>query len=507
MKRGINDSNQPSKAMALSSQDEQTDLNNQLYSFARRKTDYSIYVHTKLSPEELQKAEILLQQGADPNYIPKASTLPFGHRDISYEEITPEFYNDIISNIKKWSLVESAVNCHDPDFLRLLKKYGANLQLTGLPDAFRGWMSNEIQSNTVRKSAGILPLQQAIKNVLKNYSIPENHEICGILSETLPDINEYQEIVEQLKQLYIVLSSKLKQASLEAKQKNKRLLILIGEQHFQINSLCINAMMVFIAASQLNIKKVLEESDTYLLNQIKKTGQIFFMKKWCTLTSLVKYIEDIQGEIIPIDIASRGTVIKISDGKYKETEYDSKGYPKRREIGLSADTMRYRNNVMADVAHHSTKEDAICIVGSYHLYGLMKETNLQDNFHIFAINSSFDIDKTNHSQDNGYFKKCDDFTISSDIFQAGIGTPIHQSLLSPQKALDTVRMIHLGQQPNKHNNALNTTSPITAMYDSHKRTFPANDDQVCCVIKKTESNVCGIAKTLKTSQLYLKQQM
>lgn len=148
-----------------------------------------------------------------------------------------------------------------------------------------------------------------------------------------------------------------------ALKKNKPLLILLGESHRKLLSYFMEIIIILIAKEILSIKNIMLEIDKDDLKNYAKAGSI---KLPPNSFYLYHFLKELNLNIKAID---SGTDLA------------------NLYWNISPAGVKFRNNEMCkNIQVYSHEKDAIAIVGSDHLFGLMHETKLSKYFHIFPIN-------------------------------------------------------------------------------------------------------------------------
>lgn len=189
---------------------------------------------------------------------------------------------------------------------------------------------------------------------------------------------------------YNDIASKIEIAKREAESKNMPLMILLGEHHYQINSILNEVIVIDIAVKKLGIKKVLaEQCFAERIAAFLKMKNLRFEPSYMQYLWLTEDMIDHFGlEKVVIDLAPCSGILSKENEHHGTREL----YP---EIPLSlaktTEGIKIRNAVMTEVAK-AYDSDVIAIVGSAHLHGMIKETDLEQVFHILPINvAPYDI--------------------------------------------------------------------------------------------------------------------
>lgn len=311
-------------------------INKKLYALVKAN---DTFFHAPLTPAVLQQAQILLSVGADPNYYP-----------------------DTASSI---TLLDKAVAVGSLDFVSMLLENGANTFRTPIESLSN--LSSTEDENFLSYSRRMLSVQRAYEKFMANCFDQINNKIFDLISKKI--LEEHgKELEDHFKSVFLEVIELVKAAKALAKTENKRLMILIGEDHEGLNS-CLIESMVYLAANAIGVNTVLTEQDEKMLDFFNKTGKRFTRaNQWGAIIDFLKVVKDHDGKIVPIDI--------------EQTKLLDEGV-----VGKSAEDVVLRDNMMARCANQ-VKTDVVCVVGGGHLYGLLNKTDLTSNFHVLSISTT-----------------------------------------------------------------------------------------------------------------------
>ncbi|MBI2790525.1 MAG: hypothetical protein HYX61_01090 [Gammaproteobacteria bacterium] len=182
-----------------------------------------------------------------------------------------------------------------------------------------------------------------------------------------------------------------------ALSKNKPLLILIGESHYDLREYFIELMIVQLASQYFSIKKLMLEQSRSSISTIRKCENLYKqLGIHGSMQSLYYFLN--KNKMM--------TMFSIDEGKK----------PDGHEWNTTPEGVRKRNKVMCSTAQiRASGNDAVAIVGFNHLYGLLNETELSEHFHVFAINVALKKDDINFQ--TAYANVCYHFAFSDQIFQ------------------------------------------------------------------------------------------
>lgn len=179
--------------------------------------------------------------------------------------------------------------------------------------------------------------------------------------------------------------------------KNKPLLILIGESHYDLREYFIELMMVQLVSQYFSIKKLMLEQSRTSISTIRKSENLYKqLGSHGSMQSLYYFLS--KNKMM--------TMFPIDEGKKVDGH----------EWNITPEGVRNRNKVMCQTAQiRANGNDAVAIVGFNHLHGLLNETELLEHFHVFAINVSLKKDDINFQ--TLYANVCHKFAFSDQIFQ------------------------------------------------------------------------------------------
>ena len=240
-----------------------------------------------------------------------------------------------------------------------------------------------------------------------------------------------KELEEQFRNVFKYVIDEIKQAKECAKTENKRLMILIGEDHHGLNSLVIE-LMAYLVAKELGVNTILTEQDQKMLDHFNQTGRRLTRgNQWGVIIDFLKIVKENKGEIIPIDV--------------EQTKLFDKGPVVPEKEGP------VRDATMAQCANQ-VKSDVVCVIGDGHMYGMLHKTDLTSNFHVLPISTTIaDYKKIQQLQrDTMTLEEFDKLSYKEQSFQFNTKFPEkvknltafqdsgYQSLMSPDKATSIV---------------------------------------------------------------------
>lgn len=179
--------------------------------------------------------------------------------------------------------------------------------------------------------------------------------------------------------------------------KNKPLLILIGESHYDLREYFIELMIVQLASQYFSIQKLMLEQSRASISTIRKCESLYKqLGSHGNMQSLYYFLS--KNKMM--------TMFPIDEGK------KSAGH----EWNITPEGVRKRNKVMCSTAKvRANGDDAVAIVGFNHLHGLLNETELSEHFHVFTINIAPKKDNINFQ--TIYANVCHSFAFSDQILQ------------------------------------------------------------------------------------------
>lgn len=347
---------------------------------------------------EIQEVENLFSIGADPNY-----------------QTDSEFSR---------TLLEQAVLAKDLFYTSMLLEWGANPLRDKV--AMLADLTVEASKNFRNYSAHTLAIQSAYENFRTNCFDGKNNEIFSLLSEAILTAHG-EELEEQFRNVFKYVIDEIKQAKECAKTENKRLMILIGEDHHGLNSLVIE-LMAYLVAKELGVNTILTEQDQKMLDHFNQTGRRLTRgNQWGVIIDFLKIVKENKGEIIPIDV--------------EQTKLFDKGPVVPEKEGP------VRDATMAQCANQ-VKSDVVCVIGDGHMYGMLHKTDLTSNFHVLPISTTIaDYKKIQQLQrDTMTLEEFDKLSYKEQSFQFNTKFPEkvknltafqdsgYQSLMSPDTA-------------------------------------------------------------------------
>lgn len=220
------------------------------------------------------------------------------------------------------------------------------------------------------------------------------------------------EVDKELTELCDYLSNIIDSAKKQAELAKKPLLILIGENHCSINSLVIESLIIDIAVKKLSIKEVFTEAEIMgfhdTLSVIGETLPAISIQKKLNSMGITQTAIDIPKSFwkrtfplaLPLAIFDLlGKPFGLESGLLSEISYR-----------LSEEGVKDRNTHMAKNSIKTELSDKIGIVGAYHLFGLIKETELTDHYYVLPINTC----ETDLKHPLDYFIEADKFMGNSE---------------------------------------------------------------------------------------------
>lgn len=311
-------------------------INKKLYALAKAE---DTFLHALLPVRTVEEIEKLLSIGADSNYR-----------------------SDIETSL---TVLEKAVLAGDLIFVTMLLENGASAfryPIESLSD-----LTLAENKNSLSYSRHALAAQRAYENFMKNCFDRDNNEIFDLLSKNILEAHG-KELEEQFRRVFEQIIEEVKTAKALAKTENKRLMILIGENHEGLNS-CLIESMVYLVTKALEINTVLTEQDQKMLDYFNRTGKRLTRgNQWGAIIDFLKVVKANQGEIVPIDV--------------EQTKLLDEGV-----VGKSAEDVALRDKTIAACANQ-VKTDVVCVVGDGHLYGLLNKTDVTSNFHVLPISTT-----------------------------------------------------------------------------------------------------------------------
>lgn len=186
----------------------------------------------------------------------------------------------------------------------------------------------------------------------------------GIFDEEIKDFkNAVNKVCDSL--LTLISESKTKAARI-----NKPLMILLGESHCSMHSLILEGIILYICRNYFDINTVMSENSfEFDLNPSESlAGRRAWSGKigsWSVDIPISFFLNELGITPKRLDINTRFT--------------------RNYESSLSIEGIRARNNEMVHIATEAPN-DSVCIVGAWHLPGMLEETSLQETFSVFPIN-------------------------------------------------------------------------------------------------------------------------
>ena len=369
------------------------------------------------------QSEMLLDAGADPNYI------------------------NISNKYNNQSVLQVLASMQNPMLMEVLLRKGAK------PDLYvtsNDWDAASTDNSSPAKQLSNmiwrekLPLQIAVKRYHRiEYKDNANiKKCCELLAKATITEKLEQDIIMVLEAQYKILEKTVKNAIQNAKKSNKQLIIVVGEEHQSTSSLIIEAILIFIA-KQNGIETLLTEHTKRIEESIDKDDYYPYRGgSWCVALPIHQLIKSLNMHTVPVDLGHFG-------GKKIGEKYDDYEDLEKCKAGFnnaSDDGVKYRNEVMRDVIVGGIKQDSLLFVGGAHLYGLLEETPLPDDtINVMAVNASyFEIKSYMVCNERDKLTKDKLFSLESNkIIQANEqGLDLISSLLSPEIAIDYIRKVH-----------------------------------------------------------------
>ncbi|MBS0288990.1 MAG: hypothetical protein JSS07_02985 [Proteobacteria bacterium] len=429
-----------------------------------------------LSAEMLSDVALLLEKGANPNFYINNKT-DFDTKRSRF--ISPLYY---------------AIYHQDIKLFNLLLTHGANITAPCKNYAFH--TSEKIKSYSDKNvfdqviNLHDLPLQQILIARIKSiFNSKINQEVLNEMYSTLlikmkkemPDF--FSDIERKLEDVYCSILNILQAEINKSIKKNLKLLVLIGETHHTKFSYVVERMFCLIAQHLNYFDGLLLEKDK--IGDYELTQE----NRWSRLTKMVK---EKNLKVIPIDLAHNGPV--LTDEKSQEN--GNMSAKSIYEWAMSTEGMKHRNEVMADT---TIKNQAhyLGVVGADHLYGLEKETNLKEYFHITSINATmrekygdkyakyllqasnqagneFLDAMVNSSHGDGYNKICREFYNSNQAIQMGAFLTSTTDALSTMLSLNEIDDIILKIHEKHTVKAL--PAPLLVSFENTKENLPSNQN-------------------------------
>ncbi len=327
-------------------------------------------LQSKLTEAHLKQCEMLLEAGADPNYI-------YGEKDHATHQ----------------SILQAAAGEGHFTLIKILLTRGAKADLY----VARKWKQQNNNLTEKERLADLtgrrkLPIQIAIDSFKNHNKYKDNDMInsCKSLSEaTLSALGIQDTLKQSLNSLYFRLLEKISKSHHDAISSNKQLIIAIGESHSGTVSLIMELMALQISR-QLGISLCLFEHNKYIERNVQLLGRMPTNEdKWQTALTINEQLKTLGMQSKAVDLGHWGAK-KTGDGydDYENLESQRDNFNNERPEGI-----RYRNQVMHDVILSGIKEHSVLIVGSGHLQGMLEEIPFPDNICTLAINTVYDVTK------------------------------------------------------------------------------------------------------------------
>lgn len=414
-------------------------INNLLYNIASNSNG--------LNKNIIQKSEILLRAGANPNYI----------------------CNDE-------SILQAAAYNGMGTFIELLIQYGADvvMYVPKKPIEREDWKEfglsdTEIDSKYAKEENRIakmslldktkdmirlskLPVQRAFSNLINHQNADnEASKACKILSQkTISALNIEEQLTEIFHQQYKLLETYIKAAIQEASTQNIQLLIMVGEQHSSLQSLIIELMVILIASSN-GIHTILTEHNKFIDRCINQSNFIpTNEKKWSVTLTINEQRQALSMSSIPVDLGHWGAK-KIGPrfDDYEDLKKCSPEFSNTTHEGI-----KYRDRIISDVITNGIKEHAALLVGCAHLEGLLEKNPLPtDKFYVIAINSAEIATLIQSGKERK--EACFKFAYqSSRVLQPLVKLEEFIPMLSPETVVNLVMKLHAMVSPKQHDSTV-----------------------------------------------------
>ncbi len=177
----------------------------------------------------------------------------------------PNYRKDMTAN----TMLEEAARTNDLLLAKLLLEKGADpcighIDIDDKEEKFTGDPSKK------SFSIGSWPVQYAYERFMTDFV--RHKDIFNLLSTATLQEFEKNPVEEQFTAVFRSIIEEIKQAKEAADKSGKRLMLLIGEGHENLNSYVIELMAYKVATNIYNIQSVLEEKDEAMLDHFMKHG-------------------------------------------------------------------------------------------------------------------------------------------------------------------------------------------------------------------------------------------
>ncbi len=386
-------------------------------------------LQNKLTETQLKQCEILLNAGADPNYI-------YGGPGDAIHQ----------------SVLQAAAGEGHFSLIKLLISRGAKADLY----VARKWKHQNDNLTEKEKLEDLkrrekLPIQIAINNY-KYHNKRKNTDMissCLLLSEaTLSALGMKDVLKQSLNKLYLYLFEKISKSFEEATINKKQLIIVIGESHSGTVSLIMELMTLQIC-HHLGISLCLFEHNKYIEWNVTHLGRMPTNEdQWQTALTVKEQLKTLGMRSQAVDLGHWGAK-KTGDG------YDDYEDLKSRRDNFnneSPEGIRYRNQVMHDVILSGIKEHSVLVVGSGHLQGMLEEIPFPENICTLAINSVHDLKKVTPADGDSnpqFWNNIRFFLQKPHVLQPEEEIEKMSEFLDPVSAVQYVNEIHEKFQRNR----------------------------------------------------------
>jgi hypothetical protein len=291
---------------------------------------------TSEDKEKFQMIRFLLEIGADPNYR---------------------------KNYAQLTLLEKAARSNDLPLAEILLANRADLCAGSVERIALDEHTTPMDAASAAYREEHFPVQCIHERFLQNHR--DRQVLYNLLSEATLKHPECAIISEQFKEVFRSIIEQVREAKEAADNQGKRLMILVGEEHYDFNGLVVETMTYLAASNWCGIDTVLVEKDKELLDHFNQTGLIKTREtSWIVSLGFLPFLKSQGAVIVPIDEARNAVKDKTSEQGV---------YVRDQKMAALA------NEVMSDV---------LCVIGQGHLYGLLTKTDLASHFHILAISTA-----------------------------------------------------------------------------------------------------------------------
>ena len=307
--------------------------------------------------------------------------------------VNPNIYIKLPNYINYLSPLMISMDLQHIELFRVLVEKGADPFLPGIHYYLNKRSENTDFTSMMRSIfVDILPVA-FIASKLNSQCNPVLEEMYQTLNykmtEKVPEF--YSNIIACFKDVYVPIFESINVENKIAHMLGKKLLILIGEAHNSEFSLFIEEIVALIACDLFNVDQFTLE----LPSEWEKYRGILTYN----MVKLDKFVESQwQKKCIYIDNGRSSNQLTASV-----------------EMLVSEEQMHNRNQVMHQELIERKMRMIVSIVGTYHLYGLMKENLLTNDFHVLALNTYREEKKPEGLTE--YLIRCHDFAESAEIFQ------------------------------------------------------------------------------------------